>query len=374
MPPESTEPILSLGRKLSELKTPPEDDPDELLKYRFLCPEGVIVLNGPTGIGKSSLSMQFKIQLALGRDVFGFIPRRPLKSLLIQAENDDGDLAEMRDGVIAGYGLTPEEAKLACDNIIILQEDSLTGKEFFDTIVGPALAEHKPDLLWIDPALAYLGGDTLSQKDVTHFLRNLLKPLLKIHKCACVIVHHTNKTGKNDSAYSGSGSSEWGNMPRAVISLINKGNWIFELIVAKRDKKLRWKMPDGKTFRNSILLKHSHVENQIFWQVAGADDHTESLPPNNQLNYENEIFERVPESGTIPKNELVAKVNKETDLGQNKIKLIIKEMILKQTIYAEEHRRTCGPAEIHISRKLSKKETILRILEKEDPDIRNALG
>ena len=39
-----------------------------------------------------------------GRPLFGIVPARPLKSLLIQAENDEGDLAEMRDGVIAGYG------------------------------------------------------------------------------------------------------------------------------------------------------------------------------------------------------------------------------------------------------------------------------
>ena len=31
------------------------------------------------------------------------------KSLLVQAENDDGDLAEMRDGVIRGLGLSDED-------------------------------------------------------------------------------------------------------------------------------------------------------------------------------------------------------------------------------------------------------------------------
>jgi hypothetical protein len=36
-----------------------------------------------------------------------------LSTVKVQAENDDGDLAEMRDGVIAGLGLSAEEAKAA---------------------------------------------------------------------------------------------------------------------------------------------------------------------------------------------------------------------------------------------------------------------
>ena len=36
--------------------------------------------------------MQIMLGLALGKNVLGIAPARPLKSLLIQAENDDGDL------------------------------------------------------------------------------------------------------------------------------------------------------------------------------------------------------------------------------------------------------------------------------------------
>jgi hypothetical protein len=41
-----------------------------------------------------------------------------LKILIIQAENDEGDMAEMRDGVVAGLGnLTPAEQATRADNI-----------------------------------------------------------------------------------------------------------------------------------------------------------------------------------------------------------------------------------------------------------------
>jgi hypothetical protein len=73
------------------------NDPDELLRFRFLCRRGLLLLCGPTGIGKSSFAMQCMILWALGLPAFGIAPVRPLKSLLIQAENDEGDLAEMRE-------------------------------------------------------------------------------------------------------------------------------------------------------------------------------------------------------------------------------------------------------------------------------------
>ena len=124
-----------------------------------------------------------------------------MKSLLIQAENDDGDIAEMRDGVCEGLELTPEDKQKACENIIVIHEDSKVGHDFWSSLVKPALENHKPDMLWIDCALSYLGGDSISQEVVGVFLRVGLNPLLKEYKCGCVIVHHTNKYGSGDSAY-----------------------------------------------------------------------------------------------------------------------------------------------------------------------------
>src|SRR6478736_5147068 len=84
------------ARTLDEFVRVAENDPAELLKHRYLCKGGGLLLVGPTGHGKSSLAMQFMIKWAVGQAVFGIEPARPLKSLLIQAENDDGDLAEMK--------------------------------------------------------------------------------------------------------------------------------------------------------------------------------------------------------------------------------------------------------------------------------------
>jgi hypothetical protein len=270
------------ARLLSELVCPaPGKDPDELLRHRFLCRGAGLLLCGPTGIGKSALAMQCKLSWALGRDFCGITPASPLKSLLIQAENDDGDLAEMRDGIITGLGLNAAEAKTACDNIIVVREDSRTGFEFFATVVRPLLAEHHPDLLWIDPALAYLGAEAGAQKEVTPFLRNFLNPLLREFTCGGAVVHHTNKppSGKekpkwsgNDFAYLGSGSIEWANWARAILVLRGLGSHeVFELRAAKRGSRLGWQEADGSTCYAKFVA-HAKERGVIFWREAGPDE------------------------------------------------------------------------------------------------------
>ena len=75
-----------------------ENAPYNILGNRRLCKGGSCLFVGQSGIGKSSLCMQLAINWALGRTTFGIRPERPLKSLIVQAENDVGDVAEMFQG------------------------------------------------------------------------------------------------------------------------------------------------------------------------------------------------------------------------------------------------------------------------------------
>lgn len=111
------------AKKLSEFKKP-VNDPAELLKHRYLCKGGGLLLVGSTGLGKSSLAMQLAIKWALGQPCFGLEPARPIKSLIIQAENDEGDLGEMKDGVFNGLNLSMEDQAKAEDNIHIYSENA----------------------------------------------------------------------------------------------------------------------------------------------------------------------------------------------------------------------------------------------------------
>jgi RecA-family ATPase len=92
--------------------------------------------------------------------------------------------------VMRGLGLSAEDRARVGEMVLVVREDVRIGFAFVQGVLRPLLTEHRPDLLWIDPALAYLGGEASSQRDVGGFLRNMLNPLLREFACGCVILHH----------------------------------------------------------------------------------------------------------------------------------------------------------------------------------------
>ena len=340
------------AKRLDELVANGLNDPAELLKNRFLCRGAGLLLVGPTGIGKSSLAMQAMILWAVGRPLFGIVPARPLKSLLIQAENDDGDLAEMRDGVIAGLHLTEDETGLAMENVVVAREDARTGAAFFAATVRPLLTEHRTDLLWIDPALAYLGGESNSQKDVGGFLRNQLNPLLQEFNCGGVVVHHTNKppAGREkpdwsggDFAYLGGGSAEWANWSRAILAVRSVGSHsVFELRAAKRGGRLGWREADGVTKSFSQLIAHADEPGVICWRAGDASE----LPATNKVKRiytKADVLAQVALNKPISKDDLRAKANA-AGIALNKINPMIAELVEDGALYEwREKRRGTNP-------------------------------
>jgi hypothetical protein len=269
---------------LLDILCPKGSDPDELLKNRFLCRCGGLLMCGQTGAGKSSFNMQALVLWALGKDCFGIEPSRPLSSLLIQAENDSVDIAEFRDGVFGGLQLNDQEKASLRGRIHVVRENARTATEFVTHTLRPLIDCHRPDLLWIDPALAYLGGESNSQRDVGHFLRNLLNPLLTEYRCAAVVVHHSNKppSGQQkpqwqagDYAYLGGGSAEWANWARAVLVIRSIGSEeIFELRAAKRGRRLQWTDKAGN-FTSHKFIAWSKDRDTIFWREPDPEETAE---------------------------------------------------------------------------------------------------
>jgi hypothetical protein len=330
-------PVLDVtaAKRLDELVAHTANDPSELLRERFLCRGGGLLLVGPTGIGKSSLAMQGMILWAIGLPALGIVPARPLKSLLIQAENDDGDLAEMRDGVIKGLNLSDAEKQQAMANVIVAREDVRTGWRFFAETVRPLLTDHQPDLLWIDPALSYLGAEANSQKDVGWFLRNQLNPLLREFNCGGVVVHHTNKppAGREkpdwnggDFAYLGGGSAEWANWARAILAVRSLGSHsVFELRAAKRGDRLAWTEADGETKTFTKLIAHATEPGVICWREADASEMPETKKAK-RIYTKADVLAHVPPDKPIAKDLLRAKANG-TGIALNKINPMIAELL-----------------------------------------------
>lgn len=343
-----------VARTLDEFIRPAANDPGELLKHRYLCRGGGLLLVGATGLGKSSLSMQLMIKWALGHSVFSLEPARPIKSLLIQAENDDGDLAEMKHGVFNGLNLSPEEQTEASKNVFVAQESSKTGAHLCQSVLEPLLRTVKPDLLWLDPALAYIGGDMNSQKDVGKFLRNDLGPLLKRHNCGAIIIHHTNKISKDpekqmtDPAYLGAGSAEWVNWCRAMLALRQTDvDNLYELIASKRNERLKWKTADGQGFTNKRYIGHNRRPDTICWMEMAIAD-AEELRANNGKSPQ-DVMKHVPLNALIAKADLM-KVCGQNNIGKHLASKIIDELLDDDLLFEVKMPRTGKKPKVLLSR------------------------
>lgn len=271
-----TSSVVSIG----DLKTPEDGDPSELLRYRFLSRGGSLMIIGRAGIGKSSLSMQAAFVWALGKPFFGVAPAGPIKSLIVQAENDPGDMALTRNGILTGLSVSHADSDAIFGRVHTVHIDDQTGDQFLATL-NRLLDDHRPDLVWLDPLLAFCGCDVSDQEAMSAFLRTGLNPLLHRYDCAGVILHHESKPkadnakqatgGVTDLSYASMGSSELANWPRGVLVLRSCGGDVFELHAAKRGNKLRWVEPDGSR-KFSQHLAHSKEHGVDYWREATPDE------------------------------------------------------------------------------------------------------
>ena len=312
------------------------DEGKTLLGDRFLCTGGGMVFIGPSGVGKSSASMQQDVCFALGRESFGIQPKRPLKILTIQAENDDGDLKEMLNGVLKGVEglseLTPEERELLNTNCRIVTINDRSGNEFLQELED-LLAQHKPDIVRIDPLMAYLGGDPTNTELLSGFLRRGLNPLLARHDCAVIINHHTPKVNNRDTSkwsaldysYSGLGSSELVNWARCIVTIDKTSDRkVFKFVASKKADRIGWKDPFGNA-EESRLFEHSKVPGHICWQEATDESEEAATAKRGSRDVGKMIMDAVPLTGPIAKEELIYTINRQ-GIGREAVKQVIKAL------------------------------------------------
>lgn len=280
---ESVAPQAALSVPIIELIADAEGrEADNLLGNGFLRRGQGGLIVGPTGIGKSSLTMQAAFLWASGESFFGIRPQAPLRTLIIQSENDDTDLTEMRDGILAGLKLSAGDRERVAANVRT-RRCFVSGAAFLSEL-GRELRKHPADLVLIDPLFAFAGCDLVNQAELSHFLRELFQPFLIEHNIGGILIHHTNKpqaakpgTGprSGDHAYFGSGHNELANWPRFVASVRNLGSrTVFELRIGKRWQRAGICDTTGGAIDNLLI---QHGKSGIYWQSADADDLARTL-------------------------------------------------------------------------------------------------
>ena len=214
--------------------------------------------------------MQIALHWGAGLPCFGFEPTRPLKVMLIQAENDDRDLQEEISGVCRGATnvelLTVPQIAAAKEAVKVITDATHSGEGFVAALRDVLEREPETDLVFVDPLFSFAGCDLSDQEKVSRFLRNGINPVLQEHKAAVIFVHHMAKSPRTampnenfNTAYSYHGSAEIINWARFAIILERfkdkEGNFFFKLTAPKRGRRLDW---DVKYLRWST--------NYIYWE------------------------------------------------------------------------------------------------------------
>ena len=268
------------------------DDPLALIgpKRRFLSKGGSMIVTGPSGIGKSTLIASMAVHWAAGVPWHGIEVRRPLKILVVQAENDKGDLAEMFLGAekSARVALGPENLTVMARNLGFVREVERTGEDFCKWL-EEMLRESAADVVFIDPLLSYVGGDISSQEVASRFFRTWMQPVLNRTGAIAIFVHHTGKTSSDakarahwnstDYSYIGIGSSEITNWPRAMAAIMpvpgHEGKYKF-MLTKRGDRAGMLDM--RRDVVKTIFLQHGRQCDGLAWDEIEDPEAEEKKP------------------------------------------------------------------------------------------------
>ena len=241
------------------LLMPTHNDPNCLLGKRFLCRGSGGVIVGASGAGKSSFALQFACHLAMGLPFFGIKSphKKPLQVLLVQAENDEFEVAEVLQSITEEWSAAQKE--LLDKNLHIYCLWEKTGRDFAEWL-GERAGHHKIDVAFVDPLMSYCGCDVLNNQAMGEFLRQYINGHLKeiknsetqLMNFGLIFVHHTGKQAKSSAkkggkdaeatSYNMLGASELTNWARFVMNVdysarSTSERRVFDLSVTKRGNR-----------------------------------------------------------------------------------------------------------------------------------------
>jgi hypothetical protein len=192
----------------------------------------ITVVAAPGGVGKTAHVTGIAIEIAVGRELLGErIWGSDLKVLFLNGEDSGIEIARRVWAFWLAHAHQIAEQTL--DRLYVAGADdarvqrlsflqttdrnlSVLDRNGFE-ILESALDALRPDVLILDPLVAFCGGGNMNDNAVMSLVMRELKRLAAKFDCAVLIVHHTKKGGDRGDAEAVSGAAAIVNLARRAI-------------------------------------------------------------------------------------------------------------------------------------------------------------
>jgi len=156
-----------VGGSILDFANAPVDTSATLLGDRYLCRGGGMFVVAPSGQGKSSLSCQLAVEWAIGGDPIGIKAAKPLRVLIVQGEDDQGDVTEMTKWIM-NAGFSQEKLSMIGRNTHIETVNDVVGDKFIK-VLDNFCGKWMPDIVIINPYTSFLGKEPKDDEAANRF-------------------------------------------------------------------------------------------------------------------------------------------------------------------------------------------------------------
>ncbi len=158
----------------------------------MLMEQGAMLMVGPSGIGKTQISLRFMIHLALGIDFLHYKIKTPQRIVFLSLEMDHGSLKQFL--LKMAIGMTDNQRSLLAENFIIVPHgepwalNTPVGQEYLVNMIEAI----RPQGLFIDSIGSAIKGAISSDEAVQPYL-DFMDRLRKKYKLFTWAIHHMRK-------------------------------------------------------------------------------------------------------------------------------------------------------------------------------------
>ena len=248
----------------------------------LLLRRNVTILVAPPGSGKSLLTLQMALMMGTGKSWGGWRPRAQVKTLVINAEDDNDEMCRRLYAAGQEMGLKPEELSErvavaeAPGDIIVAKADSRTKTVVKQPMVKrlvKTVIENGFDVLVVDPFAETFEGDENSNSELK-WAAVLWRDIARQTNAAVMLVHHTRKfnaeAGDMDSARGGGALVGVARVVSTLFAMTAEEAAVFN--IAKDDRHLYLRFDDAKANLSLVTFAAKWFEKKTITLPNASDD------------------------------------------------------------------------------------------------------